>query len=559
MNKKLQSRINKVDTPSIQIIVACVLIITILPMNLLYIHAARRSVRALISQAENAAQSLLTITAVDIAEQVTRTDLYMSDVIESNAHYAALSQQQTLEAYRVSKFFLAQNLIDNTTYESAGDTYFVYSEDWEETLIARPGRLVQELSYQDLNQFVAEYIRANKASTWHLTRIADRPYLMCCQYWNGIYFGALISLAERETDLLEGLSYDSATVRYVEDPEKAVEDEKDGRLVCVSNRVTSHADLYIVWEAAEADVIQELSFLQRYSYSIALGYLVLIPLLLLLLGILLIQPIQILLHAISEVGNGNTSYRVGQHRVAREYRQVYASYDHTLDTLQDLKIRNYEIALEKQQTELQNLQLMIRPHFLQNTLGLLYTLSQMEETAALGRTILYLSDYFRHIYRSNDLIPFTTELELIKGYLAMSEVQFPGTFEIHYEIDPALENIKVPPLLIHNFIENVISHASRKGDYLVIALRLHRRDEMAVFEIQDNGIGIPAGTLEEINQGHPIRDQKRLHIGVYNAWKRLEIIYQGRASLHYDSIILEGTTVTVQIPIDEEEFGEEHT
>lgn len=180
----------------------------------------------------------------------------------------------------------------------------------------------------------------------------------------------------------------------------------------------------MVCEVSEADVIQDLAFLQRYSYSIALGYLILIPVLLLVLGILLLNPLKILLAAIPEIGKGNTSYRIGNHHVAREYRQIYETFDHTLDEMQELKIQNYEIelekqkaeletkqmALEKQQVELRNLQLMIRPHFLQNTLGLLYSLSQMEETKSLGETILYLSDYFRHIYRSEDLIPFPQNL-----------------------------------------------------------------------------------------------------------------------------------------------------
>ena len=139
----------------------------------------------------------------------------------------------------------------------------------------------------------------------------------------------------------------------------------------------------------------------------------------------------------------------------------------------------------------------------------------------------------------------------------MAEIQFPESFEIDYQIDPELEEVKVPPLLIHNFIENVISHASRKGDYLMIELRLRREGDLAVFEIKDNGIGIPVGKLEEINQGHPIRDKKRMHVGIYNSWKRLEILYGGKASLHYDSALFEGTTVTVKIPIPEEQQEEQ--
>lgn len=562
---------------SIQMIVFGILIITILPMNLLYIHAARQSVKALNVQAETSVQNLLALIGTDISERITQTNRYMGEVVSNNAYYTALPQQESWDEYQLNKFFLGQNLIDNTTVSTAADTYFVFSKTKADYLIARPGRLANQLSYESLKNFITEYVSNNKASSWHLIWIDEKPFLMCCHYAKETYFGGLIELSNQKKILLKGLTYESARVFFEEDPKgrssgkEAAEVLPDKNIVCVSKQIPVCPKFFMVCEVSEADVIQDLAFLQRYSYSIALGYLILIPVLLLVLGILLLNPLKILLAAIPEIGKGNTSYRIGNHHVAREYRQIYETFDHTLDEMQELKIQNYEIelekqkaeletkqmALEKQQVELQNLQLMIRPHFLQNTLGLLYSLSQMEETKSLGETILYLSDYFRHIYRSEDLIPFSTELTLIEGYLAMAEIQFPESFEIDYQIDPELEEVKVPPLLIHNFIENVISHASRKGDYLMIELRLRREGDLAVFEIKDNGIGIPVGKLEEINQGHPIRDKKRMHVGIYNSWKRLEILYGGKASLHYESALFKGTTVTVKIPIPEEQQEEQ--
>lgn len=46
----------------------------------------------------------------------------------------------------------------------------------------------------------------------------------------------------------------------------------------------------------------------------------------------------------------------------------------------------------------------------------------------------------------------------------------PNSFQISYELPDDLDDISVPPLLIHNFIENIMSHALKRGDCFHILL-----------------------------------------------------------------------------------------
>lgn len=64
--------------------------------------------------------------------------------------------------------------------------------------------------------------------------------------------------------------------------------------------------------------------------------------------------------------------------------------------------------------ELKNLQLQIHPHFLLNTFNLVYTLAQRKETGAIQDIVIYLSEYFRYIFRSGkslELFPERTEAD----------------------------------------------------------------------------------------------------------------------------------------------------
>ena len=79
------------------------------------------------------------------------------------------------------------------------------------------------------------------------------------------------------------------------------------------------------------------------------------------------------------------------------------------DRIQDLKIEVYEKELDRKQMELSNLQLQIRPHFLLNTFNLIYTLAQRGQEKDVQQVILYLSDYFRYLFRSG------RNLEIFEG------------------------------------------------------------------------------------------------------------------------------------------------
>lgn len=211
---------------SIQMIVFGILIITILPMNLLYIHAARQSVKALNVQAETSVQNLLALIGTDISERITQTNQYMGEVVSNNAYYTALPQQESWDEYQLNKFFLGQNLIDNTTVSTAADTYFVFSKTKADYLIARPGRLANQLSYESLKNFITEYVSNNKASSWHLIWIDEKPFLMCCHYAKETYFGGLIELSNQKKILLKGLTYESARVFLKKIPKAEVRERK---------------------------------------------------------------------------------------------------------------------------------------------------------------------------------------------------------------------------------------------------------------------------------------------------------------------------------------------
>ena len=155
--------------------------------------------------------------------------------------------------------------------------------------------------------------------------------------------------------------------------------------------------------------------------------------------------------------------------------------------------------MEKQQVELKNLQLQIRPHFLINAFNLIYTLAQDKESEHIQQIMLYLSDYFRYIFRSDrSLELFGKELKLIEGYINMAQIRYPGSIEIVYDISPEIAYVRIPPLLLHNFIENIIKHVVNQGAVTHILMKGTYANGKVAFLVKDDGPGMAPEKLVEV-------------------------------------------------------------
>ena len=219
-------------------------------------------------------------------------------------------------------------------------------------------------------------------------------------------------------------------------------------------------DLHLVLSVPRNDVIKSLPIIQWVGIFLAFAYLLVVPLLLLFLNRNLIRPLNMIRDALIRLKKGDKDYRIVASDSAEEFRTINQSFNEMADNINNLKIENYEKDMARQKMELRNLQLQIRPHFLLNMFKLVYSLAQIQEYQGIQRLALYLSNYFRYIFRSGkDLDDFGNELKLIQEYLDVSAIRYPGKFTVEYDIDDRVKQIVVPPLLVHNFVENIMNHA----------------------------------------------------------------------------------------------------
>jgi sensor histidine kinase YesM len=150
---------------------------------------------------------------------------------------------------------------------------------------------------------------------------------------------------------------------------------------------------------------------------------------------------------------------------------------------------------ELAQAELRALRAQINPHFLFNTLNSIASLIASNPGAA-EETTTRLAEVFRYALQASERehAPLGRELEFVRSLLAIERTRFAGRLRIEESIEPGLEAVPVPTLLLQPVVENAVRHgvSDRPGGGSVrIAVR--RDGDRLLLEVTDDGAGMDAG------------------------------------------------------------------
>ena len=135
-------------------------------------------------------------------------------------------------------------------------------------------------------------------------------------------------------------------------------------------------------------------------------------------------------------------------------------------------------------------------------------------------------------------------------YTKLQNMRYNGQINFLIDISEDLFDYQIPKMTFQPIVENVIQHGilekeSRCGS---IVLTGWIEENIIYFQVSDDGIGMDATTLSNILSGNH-RKKRGSNIGVYNTHQRLLLLYGPDYGLSYASVLGEGTTVTIKIPM----------
>ncbi|WP_455619341.1 sensor histidine kinase [Eisenbergiella sp.] len=232
--------------------------------------------------------------------------------------------------------------------------------------------------------------------------------------------------------------------------------------------------------------------------------------------------------------------------------------------MKELKIQMYEQQLAQQKLQLDYMHLQIQPHFYINCMSLIYNMAAMGEDDTIQQLSACVSDYFRYIFRSDSNMAFLMEeMKHVGNYLEICRIRYKDRLTFRLEKGEGLEDIKIPPLLLHTFVENSVKYAAGSGkttDILAAAARKKQQgEEFVEIKIEDNGIGFSDNILESLRQGKEIVTEKGTRIGIRNCIQRLSRIYGSSARILFENREEGGARVLITIALKGEENSNEYT
>lgn len=205
------------------------------------------------------------------------------------------------------------------------------------------------------------------------------------------------------------------------------------------------------------------------------------------------------------------------------------------------------------ESQLLALQSQINPHFLFNTLNMIYT-CECEELGyqhELPGITLSLSRLLRYAFQSTDMVSLDTELEFTKIYLELMRRRYSNRFTVQYDIASEALTTQVPKLFIQPIVENAIFHGlvdSHKSDQ-TLSLSIRVSGEKCIVTIADSGTGMDTSALEQLRNIAGEKLPTGTGIGVKNVVTRMKLLYADQFSMDISSELGVGTTFVLSFPI----------
>jgi two-component system sensor histidine kinase YesM len=214
-----------------------------------------------------------------------------------------------------------------------------------------------------------------------------------------------------------------------------------------------------------------------------------------------------------------------------------------------------EIAAKEAQ--LSALQSQINPHFLFNTLECMRSIGLLHGVEEIPLVSSALARILRYSIREDDMVAVREEIGCITDYFSIISVRFEGKIRLETQVDPAILPKRIIKMILQPIVENAVYYgleARKAGGLLSLRSSFDASGDIA-FVISDNGKGMERGILTELRtrlggeeREAAAQNTERRGIGLANIASRLRLKYGGGYGLTVESVLDQGTCVTVRVP-----------
>lgn len=353
---------------------------------------------------------------------------------------------------------------------------------------------------------------------------------------------------------------------FLEDQNREEADERFAEATRISKYI-SEATLTLMDKELEAYDPFYRAMIEQSSRVKTLGFYILAMTTLLLLlfsywfSHSMTRPIRKLTLAAKELARGRFDHEIeiGSNDeiafLAKTFDRMRVNINNLISEIQQKAQLESELKENKlllQESQLRSLQSQINPHFLFNTLDTLSKKAYMEGSEETSDLIANVATLLRYnLKRLDRSVTLREEIGIMQQYIDIQKARFTDRLTFVVDLDEALLDVRIPSLTLQPIVENAIIHAVEPlEDGGTIHLRVAGDAETVRITIEDNGGGMPEGTVQRLLEGreHSEPEGHSTGIGIANVVRRLRLFYGRDDIIQIRSVIGEGTAVTLTLP-----------
>lgn len=209
-------------------------------------------------------------------------------------------------------------------------------------------------------------------------------------------------------------------------------------------------------------------------------------------------------------------------------------------------------------SQMQALESQINAHFLYNTLEAINSLANLEGSQDISTMALALGDMFRYSIKTKGaLVTLKEELTHVQNFVAIQLIRFDNAFSFQLNVDDTLLENRVLKLILQPLVENALYHGllhCNAGS--TIRLSGQKQENLLIFSVEDDGVGIDPETLEKIHSSlaqkpcfQELNQRENGSIGLKNIHTRIQLYYGETYGITIASHKGRGTSVCLTLPI----------
>ncbi|WP_310832082.1 sensor histidine kinase [Paenibacillus pedocola] len=238
--------------------------------------------------------------------------------------------------------------------------------------------------------------------------------------------------------------------------------------------------------------------------------------------------------------------------LSKQFNTLLRSVHDLVQEVQETNAQKNLIEQRQSEIRFKMLASQIHPHFLFNSLESIRMEAHIRRQDDIAEAVWLLSTLLRSsLEAGSGNIPLREEIERVRCYLDMQKFRYEDRLEYHLTVDPDLQELPVPPLIIQPLVENSILHGlDNREEGAVITVEVKKIPEGALIKVFDNGAGFPPERLAGIRAelAEDVHEEESERIGMRNVNDRLVLMYGESSALRIESQPETGTTITFFIP-----------